>query len=145
MITLKHSFFIDIKIILITIFKKSWLDKNGFYYYLSTQKKYKEINWEKLIKDINNELRNYEFLKELKGDYVVFLSKYGVFGSFYKPDIIYANIQRDSSKITLTILHEIIHLLLEKDPLFKKSNHETKEKIVENKLNEIIKKDKLNI
>jgi len=138
MVILKHSFLIDIKLLFLTFLKKSWLDKNGYYYYLSTLKEYKKINLTKLIKNIDNELKKYAFIKNLKGDYIIFLSNYGAFGSFNEPNIVYVNSQRESKEISLTIIHEIIHLILEKDISFKKLSHEEKERMVEKRFNELI-------
>jgi len=137
MIILKHSFLIDIKLFLLTLLKKNWLDKKGYYYHLSTLKEYQKINFNELIKNIHDELKKCVFIKNLKGDYTVFLSNYGAFGSFNKPNIVYANLQRKPEEISLTIIHEIIHLMLEKDDSFKRLNHEEKEKMVEKRFKEL--------
>lgn len=140
MITLKHSFIIDFKLFFNTLIKKKWLDKNGYYYHLSTTKEYRKINLLELIKKIEGELIRHDFIKNLKYDYIAYLSKYGALGSFDEPNIIYINIQREPEKISLTIIHEILHLILEKEPSFKKLAHEEKEKMVEKKFQELLQK-----
>ena len=138
MIIFKRDFFTDLKLFFTTLIKKRWLDKYGYYYYLSVLEEHKKKDLKKLIRAINNELKSYNFITNLKDDYLVFLSNYGTFGSFEKPNNVYVNIQRTSKEISLTIIHEIVHLILEAEPLFEHLDHEKKEQLVEKRFNELI-------
>lgn len=138
MITIKHNFFVDLKLFFDTLFKKRWLDENGYYYHLSIIDEYRKINFLNLSEEIKKELAKYNFINKLNEDYIVYLTKYGALGSFDEPNTVYANIQREPKKISLTIIHEIIHLMFEKELLFQNLSHEEKETAVEKKFKEVI-------
>jgi hypothetical protein len=63
--------------------------------------------------------------------YVVYLTYFGTYGSYKKPNKIYVYIDRPAEEIAKTIIHEIVHLKIEDEAVKKKLTHEAKEKIVE--------------
>ena len=130
MITLKHNLINDLLIIIKTLAKKPWLDKNRIFYYLSTLSKYKNVNYDQKIVDLKFLLDKYESLFDNK-NYRIYLSKYGSWGSYQMPDKIYVNIQRDDNNIVKTIIHEAAHLELEVDAKKIGLGYEAKEKLVD--------------
>ncbi len=143
MLIFKHNFFIDIRAISATILRKSWLDRKGYIYYLLTidKDKYGKIDYNKLANELSQELKRYGDLFN-DDDYIILLTKYGVYGSYYLPNKIFINIQRDIKDIVATIIHEIIHLRVEDIVKQKRLNHEEKEELVEDMLKEFTAKDR---
>ena len=94
MLIFKHNFFIDIRAISATILRKSWLDRKGYIYYLLTidKDKYGKIDYNKLANELSQELKRYGDLFN-DDDYIILLTKYGVYGSYYLPNKIFINIQ----------------------------------------------------
>ncbi len=79
-----------------------------------------------IIKDKLSEI-NFDY----KQNYNIVLTKYGVGGSYNLPNNIIVNISnKNTTKIILVIIHEIVHLCIERLIQQYKINHEAKEIIV---------------
>lgn len=131
MIEIKYNRIYEIKSWLEVLLNKRWLDRQGYFYYLNCKKKYRKTDFQKLSHDLVQELIQYTrcFSKKIK--YKVFLSRYGTFGSYYLPDKIIVNVQRNVKEIAKTIIHEIIHLNLEDELRKQGLSHQQKEKNIE--------------
>ena len=69
---------------------------------------------------------------KLKKYYYIYLTKYGVGGSYHLPNKIILNFQRRKNKYLIkTIIHEIIHLSIEKLTQKYKISHWQKERLVD--------------
>jgi hypothetical protein len=120
------------------IYYKRWLDKNRYYYRLSVPAKYWKFNYVQLSKELSQILGRYDFIKILNKDYYIYLSPLGIYGNYKLPNTVHVNIQRDSEEIAKTIMHEIIHLMVELDVIKLKLSHDEKEILVESKYKELV-------
>lgn len=94
------------------------------------QKNYLLLNWNNIAAQLSEGFSNIAFAP--LDHYNIFLSKYGVGGSYHYPDEIIINIKFKYEKGLLrTTAHEIIHLIIQ--PLIEKYkiNHWSKERIVD--------------
>ncbi|MDE2218038.1 MAG: hypothetical protein KGJ58_01100 [Patescibacteria group bacterium] len=94
------------------------------------QKDYLLTNWNDVATQLSEGLSNIMFVP--MNHYNIFLSKYGVAGSYHYPDEIIVNIKFKYEKGLLrTTAHEIIHLIIQ--PLIEKYkiNHWSKERVVD--------------
>lgn len=139
MVILKHNLINDLLIIIKTLIKKQWLDKNRIFYYLTTLSKYKNINYDQKIVNLKFLLDKYRSLFNDK-DYKIYLSKYGPWGSYQVPNRVYINVQRNDLDIVMTIIHEIVHLKLEAEIIKRGLGYEAKEKLVQSVVDEQLKK-----
>jgi hypothetical protein len=95
-------------------------------------KKYIEENFEKIIKDESFEQNILQTDLVLQNEYEIFLTKYGVGGSYNLPNKIILNIKCFYSfGLIKTMTHEIIHLLIEQFIRENKIDHWTKERLVD--------------
>jgi hypothetical protein len=115
---------------------KGELDREGYYYIISFFN-HKKADYKKLISQIDKELKKYNDPRLSKLDYLVYLTKSGTFGSYKLPNKIYVNINRPANKITKTIIHEAVHLLVEEDVQQKRLNSKQKEKLVDSIVREL--------
>ena len=89
-------------------------------------------NFSKIAKPLSNKLKNI-FNKEIQKEFIVYLTNYGVGGSYKLPNMIILNINsKNSSNI---IIHEIIHLIIMDKIIEYKIQHWEKERIVDLILN----------
>ena len=102
-------------------------------YYASiyvAQKQYLENHWRNIFNDVKTDIK--KILPELRKEYTVYLTRYGVGGSYHFPETIYANISHWWQKGLVTdVLHEMVHLAIH--PLIEKHKipHWHKERIVD--------------
>lgn len=130
MVVFKNNKLNDLFTIMNTIRQKHFLDKNRIYYNLSVLGGYKRLDYKNLIIGLNKRLEKYKDIFSDK-EYIVYLSKFGAFGSYKLPNKVYINIQRDRDEIVKTILHEVVHLQVEKEVMKKGLDHQQKEKLVD--------------
>lgn len=83
-------------------------------------------------------MERYKFIDILNQDYYIYLSPFGTFGSYKVPTVVYVNIQRESQEIAKTILHEIIHLIVEDEVIELKLGHDEKEALVDRRYKELV-------
>lgn len=142
-----------------TLRKLDWFNKNGYSINLpkgirptdrrfnqrhikeAVLEDYKMSEYEKIGKDIKNKWGKLtdKLTKGLatidlkpKSLYKVYLTKYGVGGSYNLPNIIIVNFSsKTTSEVLKTIIHEIIHLLIEPLIVKFKIDHWSKERIVD--------------
>ena len=87
-------------------------------------------NWQKVSKELELAFSNSGLL--CQEEYRIFLTKYGMAGSYDMPNTIIINLSKTSGIIMLkTIIHEIIHLAIEKDVIEYKIGQAEKERIVD--------------
>lgn len=95
-----------------------------------TQKNYLLLNWNNIAPKLSEELSKLALIP--LNHYNIFLSKYGVGGSYHYPDEIIINIKFKYEKGLLrTAVHEIIHLTIQPFIEKYKINHWSKERIVD--------------
>src|ERR1035437_9550334 len=133
MLFIKHNLLLDIRQIIQVIYNKRWLDRNKYYYNLTVPTKHWATNYTQLSVKLNLLLQDYEFIETLDKDYFIYLSPFGVYGSYTPPNKVYVNIQREPEEIAKTIIHEIIHLTVESDVIKLKLTHDEKEALIESK------------
>jgi hypothetical protein len=122
--------------------KLKWYKKNRYVCVLpkgTLEREYNLKDYKKVIEQINKSWKK-EDLKRLikilgvKADktYNVYLTKYGVGGSYYPPNLITVNIspEYDFYQKTQTIIHEIIHLTMEDFVIKNKLSHWQKEGLI---------------
>lgn len=129
MIIFKYNKINDLFTIINTIRFKKFLNKNKIFYSLSILPAYKKLDHNELINVLKNKIEKYNHIYN-DSEYIVYLSKFGAFGSYKMPNKVYVNIQRDPDKIIKTILHEIIHLQVEEDTIERGLNWKQREKLV---------------
>ncbi len=141
-IVFKHSHLIDLKIISQTIQYRSWLNREGYHYYLFGTNVIKKINYKKITSDVKKEFEKYKIKLEKKVTvskyYKIYLTKYGTYGSYDLPDKVYVNVFRTPKQIAETIVHEIVHLEFEDEVKRKKLTHDQKERLIDEKVAEIL-------
>lgn len=91
-----------------------------------------EKDFLEIEKSLSNNLKEV-FKKDIPNNFVVYLTSYGVYGSYKMPNIIILNI--NSKDIFKTIIHEIIHLIIEDKIQEYKIDQWEKERIVDLILN----------
>lgn len=105
-------------------------------------KEYDETDYKEFAKELN---QNFSKVKEVFSSFLedvfpgevpkkvfIVLSKYGLGGSYFPPDIVEVNFNRHSSSKTVSLLcHEIIHLILEKYVEEHELSHWEKERTVD--------------
>lgn len=159
-IKIKYSLDFETQRVLDTLRKIEWYAENNYkvvlpsgfslekpetitrgYIKKSIAKEYRKENYERFVSKIKNErnsikemLPNGLFKMSLEPQliYFVFLTKYGVGGSYCLPNTIIINISiKEGKDIIETIIHEIIHLSIE--PFISKFriDHWQKERIVD--------------
>lgn len=142
-IEIKHSSIVDIKIFFQTLKNKKWLDKRGYYYYLFERKCFRKNDFKMISQDIEEELLKYNCrMKDLvqpSEKYLIFLTKFGTFGSYELPNKIFVNVHRNISEIAETIVHEIVHLKFEDEVQKRNLSHEQKERMVDGVVEKILK------
>jgi hypothetical protein len=123
-----------------TLSKLKWYKKHG-YNPLLPKKEIVEEYEEKMYESFkNNLLTKYSDIKENIENQLhktgkpptkieVILTKYGTMGSYRIPDKVILNIHNNNPLKTL--IHEIVHLMIEKKVIENKIAHEEKEKIVD--------------
>lgn len=142
-IEIKHSLLIDIRIFLQTLRNKKWLDKNGYFYYFLDAGMFKDFDHEKISQEVENELLRYDdnlnvFINANK-KYQIFLTRFGTYGSYEMPNIVFVNVHRSPVEIAETIIHEIIHLEVEPEVLRKNMSHAEKEQMVDCMVEKVMK------
>ncbi len=138
MLHIKHSIFADVYQFFQTIYYKRWLDKNRHYYDLLVPIKFWRYNYALLAEEISTLLQGYKFINSLKSDYYIYLSPLGVYGNYRLPNVVHVNVQRESKEIAKTLIHEMIHLMVEADVIKLKLTHAEKESLVESKFKEMV-------
>jgi len=138
-----------------TLDKLEWYKKKGYKPLLSiltnnstlniesvVRKEYRRIDYQKKLVEIKEEYNfiKKEFEKKIKKKFVlskfpvikVILTKYGVGGSYFLPNIVIINIEGNQIKkpIIEVLKHEIIHLFAEKEVINKKLTHREKELLI---------------
>jgi hypothetical protein len=87
-------------------------------------------NWGKILKEIKNSFSKSSILAQ--DEYIIYFTKYGTGGSYNLPNTVIINLNRRWEVGMLkTIIHEIIHLAIEKDILEYKIEQWQKERIVD--------------
>lgn len=158
-IEIKYSLDLEIQRVLNTLKDIEWFKKNNYkitlpanflenpeiitkeYIYKSIFQEFRKKDYEQFISKIKNEWSNVEkrllngLLKMSLNSqkvYFIFLTKYGVGGSYRLPDSITVNIGiRKEKDIIKTIIHEIIHLSIEPFIMKSKINHWQKERLID--------------
>lgn len=136
-IKFKHSKPIDIKFFFETLLIKRELDKGGYFYALKISKDYENINFDELEKSLSDEIKKYKDIYDSRETFLIYLTKFGVWGSYKMPNVIYVNIQRPTIDILNTILHEFAHLKVEGRVKKEKLSQEEKEKLADEYLKNI--------
>jgi len=159
MITIKYSKNFELRRVFDTVHKIDWYRKMGYKPLLpggfSVESDLSELKIPDIKKLINKEykkedykkvafaIKNKSFIKSLpekfekiglkyRKTYYIFLTKYGVGGSYKTPDKIILNINKKKSGfIITTIIHEIIHLSIEGFIQKNKISHWQKERLVD--------------
>ena len=160
----------DLEAVSDTLNDLEWLQKNDYKFFLPKsldlktysnvkgsikneyhEEDYKEIGglvdeewknkWEILLKKIFDEIK-----EKPQEEYNIFLTRYGVGGSYYRPNNIVVNIQSVGKKnISETIVHEIIHLAIETYVKENNIKHWQKERIVDSILKRHISNYKMQL
>lgn len=95
-----------------------------------TQKDFLIKNWQKVIEEASTELA--KTLLTPENIYVVYLTKYGVGGSYNLPNAVIVNIKHKyGSGLLRTVFHEMLHLIIHGWITKYKINHWQKERIVD--------------
>lgn len=96
----------------------------------NAQKNYLLLSWNNIANQLSEGLSKVSLMP--LSQYKIFLSKYGVAGSYHYPDEIIINIKFKYEKGLLrTIVHEIIHLVIQPFIENYKINHWSKERVVD--------------
>ena len=95
-----------------------------------TQKDFLLENWQKVIEEGSIELEKTSLT--LKDTYIIYLTKYGVGGSYNLPNSIIVNIKyKYSFGLLHTVFHEMLHLIIHPWITEYKISHWRKEKVVD--------------
>ncbi len=133
-IKIKHNILIDFKIFLRTLRLKKWLDENGYEYYLF-ENITRRISYREIASEVEKEFNTYKNKLERKvhslKDYNIYLTKFGTYGGYDVPNKVYVNVFRNFKQMAQTIVHEMIHLEIEKEVLKRKLSHSQKEKLAD--------------
>lgn len=132
MVYYRHNLTTDLRAFTKTLGQKVWLDKHGYFYDLFNTLFRFGFNYERIVAKIENELKEKHTAHALKEqDYIIYLSKFGVYGNYELPNKIYVNVNRSPAEIAKTIIHEITHLEVEPIVQEQKMSQEEKEKLVD--------------
>lgn len=87
-------------------------------------------NWGKILEEIKNSFSKSSIL--VQDEYIIYFTKYGTGGSYNLPNTVIINLNKRWNVGMLgTIIHEIIHLAIEKDILEYKIEQWQKERIID--------------
>ena len=87
-------------------------------------------NWGKILEEIKNSFSRSSIL--VQDEYIIYFTKYGTGGSYNLPNTVIINLNKRWNVGMLgTIIHEIIHLAIEKDILEYKIEQWQKERIID--------------
>lgn len=103
------------------IVKKEFIEKE---YLLTKERLLKEFD-KKLIKELEKQIK-----RKLPKKIVIYLTKYGMAGSYNLPNKVIINFKKTKNLINC-LKHELIHLLIEEEVQKKGLSQEEKEKLVE--------------
>lgn len=86
-------------------------------------------NWDKVVSGVSAELARTSL--NIRGTYTLYLTKYGVGGSYNYPDIVIVNARSFGQGLLRKVFHEIVHLMIHQWIVEYKVNHWQKERIVD--------------
>lgn len=113
MINISHSFINDCRVWLLTVLRLPWLWKNKYDYTLTTSRLSRPFSWISYATELENEIEKLISKKPLtdKREWHILLTPFGTYGSYELPNRIIINVIRTPKEATLTVIHEIGHLL----------------------------------
>lgn len=90
---------------------------------------YLSENWNKVVDGVSAELAKTSLIP--RDTYTIYLTKYGVGGSYHYPDSIIVNVGFWGQGLLRTVFHEIVHLMIHPWIIEYKVSHWQKERIVD--------------
>ena len=130
MITITYSLIEDIKSLGITLGRCFWLWKNHYIYHLSPFGLSHNLS---LSEFANNTLASLPpHIHDISPEPItVYLVHFGTYGSYQYPNTIILSLHQRPEKAAQTLIHELAHLLTEKEVKLKMLSHDEKEKLAE--------------